>query len=70
VQQVDGVVSRTGSNNALPSVNGMSGVNGCSTSVSNNVISVIDQPNSSCGHGNVNATSELHAKCAELCELT
>ena len=45
-------------------------MNGCSTSVSNDVITVINQPNSSCSNGNVNVTSELHAKSAELCELT
>ena len=31
---------------------------------------MINQPNSSCSHGNVNATSKFHAKSAELCELT
>ena len=67
VQQEDGVASTAGSNNALPSVHG---VNGCSTSVSNYVNSVINQPNNSCSYGNVNVTSELHAKSAELWELT
>jgi len=125
VQQVDGVTNTAGSNNALPSVHGVNGVNGCSTSVSDcvkgcstsvsdgvngcsisvsdgvngcstsvsdcvkgcstsvsdgvngcstsvsyDVFSVVNQPNSSCSHGNVNATSESHAKSAELCELT
>jgi len=32
--------------------------------------SVINQPTNSCSYGNVNATSELHAKNAELYELT
>jgi len=67
VQQADGLASTAGSNNAFPSVHG---VNGCSTSVSNDVISVINQPNSSCSHGNVNATSDYHEKSAQLCELT
>jgi len=67
VQQVDGVTNTVGSKSALPSVHG---VNGCSTSVSNDVNSVINQPNNSCSYGNVNATSELHAKSAQLCELT
>jgi len=70
VQQVGGITNTAGSNKALPSVHGVNGVNGCSTSVSNDVISVINQPNSSCSHGNVNVTSELHTKSAELCELT
>ena len=70
VQQVDSVINTAGSNNSLPSVHGENGVNGCSTSVCNDVNSVINQPKNSCSHGNVNVTSELHAKSAELCELT
>ena len=70
VQQVDGVTNTAGSNNALHSVHGVNGVSGCSTSVSYDVNSVINQPNNSCSYGNINATSELHAKSAELCELT
>ena len=70
MQQIDGVASTAGSNNALPSVHGVNAVNGCSTSVCDDVISVINQPNSTCSHGNVNATSEFHVKSAELCELT
>jgi len=56
VQQVDSVASTAESNNALPSVHGVNGVNGCSTSVSNDVINAINQPNSSCSHGNVTAS--------------
>ena len=67
VQQVDSVTHTAGSNNALPSVHG---ANGCSISVCNDVNSVVNQPNNSSGYGNVNATSELHAKSAERCELT
>jgi len=37
VQQVDGITNTAGSNNALPSMHGVNGVNGCSTSVSNDV---------------------------------
>ena len=37
MQQVDGITNTAGSNNALPSVHGVNGVNGCSTSVSNDV---------------------------------
>jgi hypothetical protein len=70
VQQVDSVINTTGSNNSFPSVHGENGVNGCSTYVCNDVNSVINQPTNSCSHGNVNVTSELHAKSAELCELT
>ena len=70
VQQVDSAINRPGSSNALPSVPGANGVNGCSTSVCNDVNSVINQPTNSCSYGNVNVTSELHAKSAELCELT
>jgi hypothetical protein len=70
VQQVDSVSNTAGSNNALPSVSGANGVNVCSTSVCNDVNSVINQPTNSCSYGNVNATSELRAKSAELCELT
>jgi len=70
VQQVDGVTNTAGSNNALSSVHGANGVNGCSTSVCNDINSVTNQPNNSRSYGNVNATSELHAKSAELCELT
>jgi hypothetical protein len=29
-----------------------------------------NQPTNSCSYGNVNVTPELHAKSAELCELT
>jgi hypothetical protein len=68
VQQVDGVTNTAGSNNALSSVHGANGVNGCSTSVCNDINSVTNQPNNSRSYGNVNATSELHAKSAELCE--
>jgi len=70
VQQVDNAIDRPGSSNALRSVPGANGVNGCSTSVCNDVNSVINQPTNSCSYGNVNATSELHAKSAELCELS
>jgi hypothetical protein len=70
VQLVDSVINTAGSNNALPSVPGANGANVCSTSVCNDVNSVINQPASSCSYGNVNATSELHAKIAELCALT
>jgi hypothetical protein len=51
-------------------VPGANGVNDCNTSVCNDVNSVINQPTNSRSYGNVNATSELHAKSAELCELT
>jgi len=70
VQQVDGITNTAGPNIALPSVHGVNGVNRCCTSVTNDIISVINQPKSSCDHGNINATSELHVKSAELCELT
>jgi hypothetical protein len=66
VQQVDSVTNTAGSNNALPSTHGVNCVNGCSTSVCNDVNSVINQPTNSCSYGNVNATCELHAKSAEL----
>ena len=45
-------------------------MNGCSRSVRNEVNSVINQSTNSCSYGNVNVTSELHAKSAEFCELT
>jgi hypothetical protein len=70
VQQVDSVINTVGCNNALPIVPGAKGANGCSTSVCNDVNSVINQPTKSRSYGNVNATSELHIKSAELCELT
>jgi hypothetical protein len=70
VQQVDSVINIAGSNNALPSVAGANGVKGCGKFVCNDVNSVINQPTNSCSYGKVNATSELHAKSAELCELT
>jgi hypothetical protein len=70
VQQVDSVTNTVGSNNALPSVPGANGMNVYSTSVCNDVNSVINQPTNSCSYGNVNATSELHARSAELGELT
>jgi hypothetical protein len=70
VQQVDSVTNTAGSNNALPSAHGVNCVNGCSTSVCDDVNSVIKQPTNSCSYGNVNATSELRAESAELCELT
>jgi len=70
VQQVDSAINRSESSNALPSMPGANGVNGCSTSACNDVNSVINQPTNSCSYANVNATSELHAKSAELCELT
>jgi hypothetical protein len=72
VQQVDSVINTAGSNNALPSVPGENGVNGCSRSVCTDVTrnSVINQPTNSCSYGNVNVTSDLHAKSAEVCELT
>jgi hypothetical protein len=69
VQQVDSVINTAGSNNALLSVPGENGVNGCSGSVCNDVNSVINQTTNSCSYGNVNITSELRAKSAELCEL-
>jgi hypothetical protein len=65
VQQVYNIINTAGSNNALPSVYG---INGCSTSVCNDVSSVINQLTNSCSY--VNVTSELHAKNARLCELT
>ena len=49
---------------------GVNGVNGCGTSVGNDVNRVIKQPTNSCSYVNVNATSELHMKSAELCGLT
>jgi hypothetical protein len=72
VQQVDSVINTAGSSNALTSVPGENGVNGCSRSVCTNVThnSVINQPTNSCSYGNVNVTSNLHAKSAEVCELT
>ena len=70
VQQVDSAINTAGSNNALPSVLGENGVNGCSRSVCTDVNSVINQPTNSCSYGNVNVTSELHTKSAELCQLT
>ena len=42
-QQVDSLINKTGSNNALPSVHGKNGVNDCSTSVCNDVNCVINQ---------------------------
>jgi hypothetical protein len=70
VHQVDNVINTAWSNNSLPSMPGANGVNGCSTSVCNNVNSVINQPTNTCSYGNVNVTSELHAKSAGLCEGT
>jgi hypothetical protein len=67
VQQVYNIINTAGSNNALPSV---LGVSGCSTSVCNDVNNVINQLTNPCSYGNVNVTSELHAKSARLCELT
>ena len=69
MQQVYSVINATDSNNALPSVPGGNGVNGGSRSVCN-VKSVINQPTNSCSYGNVNVTSELLVKSAELYELT
>ena len=68
--QVDSVINAAGSNNAMPRVQGVNGVNGCTTCVCNDVNSVINQATNSCSYGNVNVTSEIHAKSAELCELT
>ena len=34
------------------------------------IMRLTNQPTNSCSYGNVNVTSELHAKSAELCELT
>ena len=73
VHQVDNVINTAGSNKALPSVPGASGVNGCCASVCsgvNSVINLTNQPINSCSHGTVNATSELYSKSAELYELT
>ena len=70
VQQVDSVINTAGSNNTFPSVPGENGVNGFSRSVCNDVNSVINQLTNSCSCGYVNVTPELHAKSAELCELT
>jgi len=70
VQQVDYVINTAGSNNALPSVPGENGVNGCSTSVCNDINSVTNQQRNSRNYGNVNVTSEIHAKNAEFCNLT
>jgi polyhydroxyalkanoate synthesis regulator phasin len=64
VQQVDSVINTAGSNSALPSVSGENGVNGCSRSVCDDVNSVIKQSTNSCSYGNVNVTSDLHAKSA------
>jgi hypothetical protein len=47
----------------------MNGVNGCSTSVCNDVNSIVNQPTNSFSYSNVNVTSELHANSAGLCEL-
>jgi hypothetical protein len=70
VQQVDSVINTARSNNALPSAPGANVANGCSTSVCNDINSMINQPTNSCSYENVNATFELHAKSAELCALT
>ena len=67
VQQVDGVTNTAGSNNALPSVHGVNGMNGFSTSVSNDVKSVINQPNYSCSYENVNTTSEYEERRPTRC---
>jgi hypothetical protein len=67
VQQVASEINTLGSNNALPKVHRVSG---CSTSVCNDVNSVINQPTNSCSYANVNVTSELHPQSAGLCELT
>ena len=56
VQQVDSAINRSESSNALPSVPGANGVNGCSKTVCNDVNSVMNQPTNSCSCGNVNAT--------------
>jgi hypothetical protein len=48
----------------------MSGVNGCSISVCNDVNSIVNQPTNACSYANVNVTSELHANSAGICELT
>lgn len=66
----DGVINTAGSNNVLPSVQGVNGVNGCTTSVCNVVNSVINQTTNSGSYVNVNVTSEKHAKSAKLCRLT
>jgi hypothetical protein len=68
--QVDSVINAAKSNNATRSVQGVNGVNGCTTSVCNDVNSVINQATNSYNYGNVNVTSEIHAKSAELCKLT
>jgi hypothetical protein len=70
VQQVGSVINTAAYNNSLSSVPGENGVKGCITSVCNDVNSVINQLTNSCSHGNVNVTSELHAKSTEFCELT
>jgi hypothetical protein len=64
--QGDSVANMAGSNK----ISSMSGVNGCSTSVCNDVNSVVNQPSNSCNYPNVNVTSEVHAKSVGLCELT
>ena len=70
VQQIDKATCAEGSNNTCSSVHGVNDMDGCGTSVSSNVNGVINQSKNLCNYGNVNAVSELHAKGAELCELT
>jgi len=70
VQREDSVLNTAGSYNTLSSVHGPNAVNGCSTSVRNDVKRVIKQPTNSCSYGNVNVTSKLHAKSAGICDLT
>ena len=72
VLQLDSVINTARSNNAPPSfqgVNGVNGVHGCTTSLCNDVNSVINQATNSCSCGNVNVTSDIHANSVELCEL-
>ena len=66
VQHEDRLMNTARSNNALLSVHGPNGVNGCSTSVCNDVNRVINQPTNSGSYGKVNVTSKLHAKSAWL----
>jgi hypothetical protein len=43
VQQVDRVINTASSNNVFPRVHGENGINGCSTSVCNDIISATNQ---------------------------
>jgi hypothetical protein len=65
VLQGENAANIVGSND----LSSMNGVNGCSTSVCNDVNSV-NQFSNSCNHANVNVTSEVHARSAGLSELT